>query len=209
MSARTPLGGLLGFLVCALCATAFAQPSQDDDELEAAARDEPPLPTVRVIIVGPPIGKVLAAAYATAGLDTSPIRSWNRRARLGGLVPWVSVRSGRNTSWQVAPDPDIDHGMTIEVRATWRLDRLVFDGRELQAASIDAARRRERRRLASHVIRRYFEWRRAAEAASVQSRWQSRAEEAAAELDALTEGWFSDELLASRRSASERRTADR
>jgi hypothetical protein len=74
--------------------------------------------------------------------------------------------------------------VALEVRATWRLDRLVFDGRELQASSIEAARRRERRGLASRVIRAYFAWRRAAS--------PGHREETAAELDALTDGWFSE-----------------
>lgn len=172
------------------------------DQLGAAS------PPAVALVVAPPIGEVLAAAYATARLDGDPVRSWTRRARLGGLVPWVSVRTGRNTRWQVV-DPDIDHGVTLEVRATWRLDRLVFDGRELQASTIGAARQRERRRLASRVIRIYFAWQRAAQAARLQPRWSSRADEAAAELDALTDGWFSDAVLrvASRRTASETRTA--
>ena len=133
---------------------------------------------------GPAVTEVLSAAYRAAGLDRDPSRGWIRRARLGGLVPWVTVRTGRDTSWQ-DNDPDVDHGMALEVRATWRLDRLVFDGRELQVASVAAARRRERRRLASRVIRTYFAWRRAPVGSS-------RAEEAAAELDALTDGWFSE-----------------
>lgn len=131
---------------------------------------------------GPPVGEVLSAAYAAAGLDRAPSRGWVRRARLGGLVPLVSVRAGRNARWQDI-DPDVGRGATVEVRATWRLDRLVFDGRELQVASIEAARRRERRALSGRVIRLYFAWRRG-----------PRAEEAAAELDALTDGWFSEHL---------------
>lgn len=152
----------------------------------------------------PPIGEVLGAAYGAAGLDRDPAKGWRRRARLAGLVPWITVRTGRDTSWQ-QNDPDIDHGMAVEVRATWRLDRLVFDGRELQVATIDAARRRERRRLASRVIRVYFAWRRAAARPNAAGAG-TRAEEAAAELDALTDGWFSDSLARTRRSASETRT---
>lgn len=177
---------------------------QGDADLDVPLAGSPGL----AIVVGPSVTEVLAAAYTAAHLDGDPARSWTRRARLGGLVPWVSVRTGRNASWQEV-EPTIDHGVTLEVRATWRLDRLVFDGRELQASSIDVARRRERRRLASRVIRIYFAWRRAAEAARTQPRWASRADEAAAELDALTDGWFGDAMhrIASRRTASETRTA--
>ena len=107
-------------------------------------------------------------------------------------MPWVSVRTGRDTSWSDEA-PDVGHGTTLEVRATWRLDRLVFDPRELQVIALEAARRRERRKLATHVIRTYFVWKRSG----------SRAASAAAELDALTHGWFSE---AEQRSASETRT---
>lgn len=140
---------------------------------------------------GPTIAAVLSAAYRAAGLDRQPGRSWVRRARWAGLLPWLTVRTGRNTSWQT-DDSSIDHGMALDVRATWRLDRLVFDGRELQVASIEAARRRERRQLASHVIRVYFGWRRAVARTTRYPATRARALEAAAELDALTDGWFSE-----------------
>lgn len=180
-----------------------AEGAREPDDLDAPyadpAEDDP---LALRGIDGPAIAEVLAAAYAAAGLDRAPARGWIRRARLAGLVPWVSVRAGRDASWQT-DDPAIGQRTDLEVRATWRLDRLVFDGRELQVASIEAARRRERRELASRVIRAYFAWRRAAA--------RGRGDEPAAELDALTDGWFSDAVADARRrprrSASERRTA--
>lgn len=141
---------------------------------------------------GPPVSEVLAAAYAAAELDRELGSAFSARARLGGLVPWVSVRTGRDASWHDEA-PDVGRGTTLEVRATWRLDRLMFDPRELQVVALEAARRRERRRLATHVIRTYFAWKRSG----------SRADEAGAELDALTNGWFSEAL---QRGASETRT---
>jgi hypothetical protein len=175
------------------------QLAAEDLEVELAAEPAERAPPA------PEVAEVIVAAYAAAGLDRDPSPSWIRRARIAGLVPWVSVRTGWDVNWQ-DPATDIDRGRTIEVRATWRLDRLMFDGRELQVASIDAARRRERRRLAAHVIRTYFAWRRAAALALRNPRWVARAEEGAAELDALTDGWFSDELARPRRTASENRT---
>jgi len=143
--------------------------------------------------IDPPIEAVLAAAYAVAGLDHDSRRSWIRRARLSGLVPWVTVRTTRDTSWQ-DQQSEVGHGTTVELRATWRLDRLLFDSRELQVAGIEASRRRERHRLAMRVIRAYFAWRRARTQARQtvdDDRLVSRVDEAAAELDALTDGWFS------------------
>ncbi len=181
---------LLVLLACA--STASAQPKEaDDDDLpeEVGAR-----------LLAPPIATVIGAAYHSAGLDRDPGKGFVWRARLAGLVPVLGVRAGTNTSWHVEDDPRIGRGTAYEARATWRLDRLVFDGRELQVAAMGASRRRERRRLANRVIRAYFTWRRA-----MMARLEVRAEESAAELDAMTDGWFTE----ARRTASESRTACR
>ena len=177
--------GVLVMLVF-VCATARAQPPEEDELGEEPATSIP----------APPVADVVAAAYRAGGLERDPGASVVRRARLAGLIPWLTVRGGRNTAWH-DDDPNIARGTTFEVRATWRLDRLVFDGRELQVTAMQAARRRERRRLANRVIKAYFSWRRATMARS-----RSRAEEAEAELDAMTDGWFTE----ARRSASETRT---
>lgn len=157
---------------------------------------------------GPSIDEVLSAAYRAAGLDGEARAGWRWRARLAGLVPWLTVRTARDTSWQDMRS-EVGHGASFEVRATWRLDRLVFDGRELQVATIEAARRRERSRLASRVIRLYYLWRRtagaAADAADADDAGAPHgppdsepaselAAEAVAELDAVTDGWFSRAL---------------
>ena len=226
---RWPAIGLALLVIVTTCATGWARPrpatcdAGDDDVVGAAWRDPPfdqddevetddpgdpidaPPSDVRGVIA-PPIQRVIAAAYRAGGLDGDPARGWTRRARLAGLVPWISVRTGRNTSWADDTPSAIDHSTTLEARATWRLDRLVFDGHELQVASIDAARRRDRRRLAHRVIRAYFTFLRAAAAARLQPRWTAHADEAAAELDALTDAWFSDEVARLRRTASEPRT---
>jgi hypothetical protein len=156
--------------------------------------DDLELAGARVPVRGPSVGAVLTAAYAAAGLDRDPAGSWIRRARLGGLVPWVTVRTTRDTSWQ-DEQSEVGHSASLELRATWRLDRLLFDNHELQVAAIEAARRRERRRLATRVIRSYFVWRRAAGAGDTgDGRISPRVAEATAELDALTDGWFSEQL---------------
>jgi hypothetical protein len=170
-------------------ASAAPQAQAAIDDAEPGAIPDGPHRSVR----GPGIGAVLAAAYAAAGLDRDPRDSWIRRARLAGLVPWVTVRTARDTSWQDNQSA-VGHGTSLELRATWRLDRLLFDGRELHVAGIEAARRRERRRLSTRVIRTYFTWRRAASIVSDDDRVATRVAEAAAELDALTDGWFSDQL---------------
>ena len=166
-------------------------------EPASGAVDDAELVGPRRSVRGPAIGAVLAAAYAAAGLDHDPQSSWIRRARLAGLIPWVTVRTTRDTSWQ-DDQSEVGHGTSLELRATWRLDRLLFDSRELQVAAVESARRRERRRLSTRVIRAYFAWRRAASIASDDERVVTRVAEAAAELDALTDGWFSDQVRRAR-----------
>lgn len=189
-------------LIVLFVSTAHAAPAHQLDEvLEEDERDglelddagaQPPGTGERVA-GAPKVADVIAAAERAAGLNTDPAKSWLRRARVSGLIPWVTVRGARETTWD-DPDTNIGHSQTYEVRATWRLDRLLYDGRELQIAGVEAARRRERRRLASRVIRSYFTWQRARVAAVRHPTWGSHAEEAAAELDALTDGWFSETL---------------
>jgi hypothetical protein len=158
----------------------------DDNRPEAAAR---PLALGTQSPTPPSVAAVIAAAHGAAGLRGDPARAWAARSRASGLVPWVSVRIGRDTRWEEL-DPDADRTSTLELRATWRLDRLLADPRELQVASVAAARRREQQQLATRVIRAYFEWKRWVASAP----GGLRAEEAAAELDAMTDGWFSAEI---------------
>lgn len=173
-----------------------------DADLEGAGLDaiDAELASPRRAVHGPGVGAVLAAAYAAAGLDHDPHDSWIRRTRLAGLVPWVTVRTTRDTSWK-DDNSDVGHSTSLELRATWRLDRLLFDGHELQVAAVESARHRERRRLASRVIRAYFAWRRAARIATDDERVTTRVAEAVAELDVLTEGWFGSQLRPPRGSA--------
>jgi len=170
-----------------------AEDDFDDDGFDAS---EPPLAVPADVVAlpaAPPIARVIAAAHAVAGLDRDPGRGWVRRARLAGLVPIVSAADGSDATWHEV-DPNIGRTRFFEVRATWHLERLLFDPNELHVATIEASRRRERRRLANLVIRAYFTWRRAAAAAVHHPRWGSHAEQAVAELDALTDGWFSQAL---------------
>lgn len=224
---------VLAFVSCELARSAHADRADAPDDYQARRTEVDP--SVRVVVRGPSIAAVLQAAHRAAGLDRDVSRGWIRRARLAGLIPSVTVRSGRDASWQ-SDDVSVDHDMAIDVRATWRLDRLAFDGRELQVASIEATRRRERRDLARRVIRVYFVWQRAARSTyrgaeadgntggadaptdassgladpatglATRANTRSRALEAAAELDALTDGWFSESLGGSRRTASGGRT---
>jgi hypothetical protein len=177
---------------------------RDDDDNGARASTLPDV-AITALPEAPPVAAVVAAGYAAAGIDRDPSHNWNVRARLGGLVPQVTIADGIDSSWHDI-DPNIGRRQIFEVRATWRLDRLLFDTNELHVATIEASRRREKRRVANLVIRGYFTWRRAVAATSQDARWGSHVDEAVAELDALTNGWFSAELTARRHEVSGRRT---
>ncbi|MGE5181030.1 MAG: hypothetical protein ACM31C_03165 [Acidobacteriota bacterium] len=139
----------------------------------------------------PTSGEVVAAAYRAAGLASDPAPAWRRRARLAGLVPTLNVRGGRDTAWRDVSDPTIAYVSVFSAGATWHLERLMFDPNELRISAIEAGRRRDRRRVAALAIRSYFAWLHARAAALRDARWAGHADEAAAELDALTDGWFS------------------
>ena len=138
---------------------------------------------------GPDVREVIAAAVRAAGLAGDPARGWRRRARLAALVPQLGVRIGQDETWRDVAVPTLGHAMMFDVRASWRLDALVFSPSELRIASVDVLRRRERRRLAWYVISLYRAWRRTGN------------DDLAAQLDVVTDGWFSErraKLLESR-----------
>ncbi len=136
----------------------------------------------------PSLRAATAAAYRVAGIEHDPSPGFARRSRLAALVPWIGARVGQDDTWTDVPDPIIKHMLVYDVRATWHFDRLVFDPNEIRASGIGVTLRRDRRRLALLVSRTYFTWLRAAAAAARAPAWALRADEAAAELAALTDG---------------------
>jgi hypothetical protein len=145
----------------------------------------------RVVAFAPPVNDVVAAAYRAAGIADDPTRGWRRRSRWSALIPLLGARVGQNQSWREIDDPTISHGVGVDVRATWHLDHLLFDPNEPRIATLDVARRRERRRVASLAIHLYFDWVTARAAADGDVRAELDAQEKLAELDAVTAGWFS------------------
>jgi hypothetical protein len=165
----------------------------DDGELDErgdADRLVAPGAVLEVAHVAIEVGDVAAAAVRAAGLSDDPAPGWRTRARLAGLVPWISSRAGRDLTWREVDDPTLGHTTMFDVRATWHLDRLLFDPNEIRIAAMDVSRRRERRRVAQLAIHTFYAWLGAARAPA--RRW--RADELRAELDAMTDGWFSQTL---------------
>jgi hypothetical protein len=141
--------------------------------------DHPPGVTARI---GPDVRDVIAAAIRAAGLAGDPASGWRTRARLSALVPQIGARIGQDETWRDVADPTLSHVVMFDIRASWRLDALVFSPSELRIASVDVLRRRERRRLAWYVISLYRAWRRTGN------------DDLAAQLDVVTDGWFSEHL---------------
>lgn len=106
----------------------------------------------------PSVHELVTAAIQHAGLAGDPGASLRRRSRWAGLAPWVTVRASRDLGWSedAGATGDVDHGEVVEVRATWRLDRLVFDSSESRAVGLSDSRTRARRDLTREVIHLYF-----------------------------------------------------
>lgn len=141
-----------------------------------------------------------ARAVAHAGLAAPPPSP--RRARLAGLLPDVTLRASRGTAWDdpwLGPRPADDtiaRRDAVEVRLTWRLDRLAYDPAEPTVAAGERSAARARLELEDEVTARYFRWRRAElDAADLAGpREQLAADEAFAALDGLTGGWLAAHL---------------
>jgi hypothetical protein len=148
----------------------------------------------RIVSVAPPVADVVAAAFRAAAVAGDPTTGWRRRSRWSALIPMISARAGQNQAWRDVDDPTVSHGVGLDVRASWRFDELLYDPNESRIAMLDVARRRERRRVASVAIHLYFDWVAARAAADADVRAELDAQEKTAELDALTDGWFSHAL---------------
>lgn len=115
----------------------------------------------------PGVAEVQAAALRRATLAPKTAQRWLRRARAAAILPTVTGEVGMRTDqgWkldQAAGDgdelsQDLGAGRAMQVRASWDLDRLIFNADELRAAraALDLADVRER--LLVRVTQLYFE----------------------------------------------------
>jgi hypothetical protein len=187
------------FVIAVSTAAAGTARADDDHALKRAlARTERAEPTVK---------QTVAAALRHAGLAGRPEVGVRRRARLAAALPTLSLRARRDTSWDEASDDkrvtgDIDQKVVLEARATWRLDRLVFDGTELRALALGQQRARARAALSAQTTALYYRRRAAqvddlwspAETAEGAVRRELAIAELSAQLDALTGGWWSEQV---------------
>jgi hypothetical protein len=153
----------------------------------------------------------VAAALRASGLgvDDSRVDDLVGRARASAWLPEARTRAMRlwndaaHTTTLASTDTAnfydaVGANLVLELRLTWRLDRLVFAGDEPTLERIRLERQDARARLATRTLEVLFAWQRAvlaAEEAIAGSRdaleSRLRAAEAQATLDVLTGGWFS------------------
>lgn len=145
--------------------------------MATAAADCPELPAIQ------------RAAERFAGVEDPP--SWRGRARWSAVVPIMTMRGRDATAWSEATGgrvvEEVDRDQSLEVRLTWRLDRLVFDPAEPRLAESERRVRRARIALRQEVTAAYFRWRRAL---ADDGGEPTAVAEAYAHLDAFTGGWL-------------------
>ena len=115
----------------------------------------------------PTVTEVQEAALRRATLAPQTAERWLRRARAAALLPEIQVgldlRSDQGWQLDQAADngdelsQDLGAGRNVQLRASWDLDRLIFNPDELRAAraALDLADVRER--LLIRVTQLYFE----------------------------------------------------
>jgi len=156
--------------------------------------------------------KALRRASARAATERR-LDGLGSRARVSAALPELLLRATRSTDQSLRLSPD-DRDVTVydytrtggadlllEARATWNLDRLVFADEELGVERLRLEHAKSDERLVERALGLLVSWERARRllsAPETEPELRLRAEveqvEAEAGLDALTAGWFGDEL---------------
>jgi hypothetical protein len=162
--------------------------------------------------VTPDLARACVAAALRAsglGIDDSRIDALVARARASALLPEMRTRAMRlwndaaHTTTLASTDTAnfydaVGANLVLELRLTWRLDRVLYAGDEPTLERVRLERQDARSRLAARTLEVLFAWQRAVVAgeqaapgspAAAENRL--RADEARATLDVLTAGWFS------------------
>jgi len=176
-----------------------------------------PAPPARVVELVPPAfaRDCVSAALQTSGLgvDDARIDALVSRARASAWLPETRMRamrlwdSANNATTLATTDTAnfydaVGANLVLELRLTWRLDRLLYAGDEGTLERVRLERLDARTRLATRTLEVLFTWERATlegrQAAAGSPEEQSarlRASEAQATLDVMTAGWFSARTL--------------
>jgi hypothetical protein len=158
---------------------------------------------------------VSAALQASGlGVDDARIDALVSRARASAWLPETRMRamrlwdSANNATTLATTDTAnfydaVGANLVLELRLTWRLDRLLYAGDEGTLERVRLERLDARTRLATRTLEVLFTWeraslevRQAASGSPEEIAARLRASEAQATLDVLTGGWFSARTLA-------------
>jgi hypothetical protein len=160
----------------------------------------------------------VAAALRTSGLgvDDAKLDALVARARASAWLPETRMRAMRlwddanhvttTATTDTANFYDaVGANLVLELRLTWRFDRLLYAGDEASIERVRIERQDARARVATHVLEVLFNWQRALVAADLAApasrdlvEARLRVAEAQATLDVLTGGWFSQSRQAGR-----------
>ncbi|HXN30401.1 MAG TPA: hypothetical protein VN894_01010 [Polyangiaceae bacterium] len=214
MSGRNDVGGMVvvGLALDRIAAGpvhALADPPRAALPPPASAESPRPHPAA---LLAPSLARACVAAALRAsglGVDDSKIDSLIARSRASAWLPETRMRAMRlmtdaahattlaTTDGTTYYDA-VGANLVLELRLTWRFDRLLFAGDEPALERTRLEREDARSRLSGRTLEALFAWQRAAvegQAApdgspeEVQARL--RESEALATLDVLTNGWFS------------------
>jgi hypothetical protein len=214
MSGKSDTGGMV--VVGLALDRVAARPAHGlTDPVHVAPPPSPPTvesPPHRAQLVAPSFARACVAAALRAsglGVDDSRIDALVARARASALLPETRMRAMRLMT-DAAHDTTlattdgttyydaVGANLVLELRLTWRLDRLLFAGDETAFERTRLERENARSRLAARTLELLFAWRRAgleaegAESGSPEElQARLRESEALATLDVLTSGWFS------------------
>ncbi len=211
LSGRRDVGGMV-VVGLALDRIAAGSVHRIGDPPSPPATEPPAAQEVRVAT--PQLArKCVAAAWRTAGLggDDSRIDDLVSRSRASALLPETRLRAMRlwddaSHATTLATTDDTSYydaigaNLVLEVRLTWRLDRLLYAGDEPSLERVRLERQDARARVAGRTLEALFAWQRAtvaegsaAPATPERTEADLRAAEAEATLDVLTGGWFSSQ----------------
>jgi len=169
-----------------------------------AEQDEAPEPPP--VLVSPSLARgAVEAAASRAKLSNLDLLA--SRARTAALLPELTLRVTRlvNEGQELSPteyDPTRitasgGTSLSLEARATWRLDKLVFAGDEVAFERMRETRAEARAKLTDRILKLLFAWQRATVAQAdpkatpeEQLRASLEAAEAEAELEVLTGGFL-------------------
>jgi hypothetical protein len=218
LSGRNDVGGMVvvGLSLDRLAARPTHMLSQQSrPDAPTAAPVPTPLPrgsSLRRVLVSPSLARacVAAALHASGlGVDDSLIDALLTRARESAWLPETRLRamrlvadSSRATTLATTDGTNyydtLGTHLVLELRLTWRFDRLVYAGDEPAIERARLERQAARARLAERTLEVLFTWQRALvegeglpAGSEQESEERLRVAEARATLDVLTDGWFS------------------